>query len=323
MLKKDYTELLDEWLYHTREPSGNLYPSMDLLGSLRHSMLRAAGAPLREEEGIAGLVRLETGTIWHDRFEMLLRRSQLPVMMEVRLTDYMPEGWSGRADWITWSDKYRAFVLGDLKTIKPEGMPYIRRDGIKDSHMWQLSSYWYALEKMGLPLVKAFHVLYLPFEQEKYELLEGVPLDRDLVLGTMVDRAAATRKYLAHVNAAKFKAFPAPEDPAFYFVNEFLAPVQEREQVARWNKDKSVFDVKLVPNWSANYCLYPPELCDCHTQGQTKIGEWRWLKDNGTETSLYVSRNGYEEIECEVQLTDAQIKKLKEANAGDDKTNTP
>lgn len=321
MLTHDPVALLEASLRKERAPSGNLYPSSDLLAPLRHSMLRAAGAPKRADENVLGLVRMETGTMWHERFEGLMRRSNAPVMLEVRLTPWLVEGWSGIADWIAWSDEYRAFVLGDLKTIKAEGMAWVKKGGIKQEHLWQLSAYWYALEKMGLPLVKAFNVLYLPMsplDDIEPALMEGVPLDRDLVLGTMVDRAAATRKYLNAVLELKTAAYhhddaPYDEQDPRHYLNEHLAPIPEREQVVRWNKEQGVFDVKLQPHYSAMFCLYPHELCDCSTKGTTKIGQWEWAEYGGGMAAVYTPRKGYEEYGApDVELSSAQIKKLRE-----------
>ena len=301
MLEVGPSELLEQWLYKVREPSGNLYPSMDLIGSLRHSMLRVAGAPVRKQEDIMGLIRMETGTLWHDHFDMLWRKSQKPVMLEVRLTKYMPEGWSGRADWIVWSDEYRGFVLCDLKTTKSEGMAFLKKDGIKDAHLWQLSSYWHALVDAGFPMVRTINAHYLPMnpisgQQVKPELMETLPLPRDLVIGTMVDRAAQVKEYLAAVLSTG------------EFVNEFLAPVQPREQSLRWDGKRGVYEVKLLPNWSTSFCPYPPELCNCHEQGQTKLGEYAVGLDR---LLYYTPRKGFEDEVLTVQLTDAHHKKLR------------
>lgn len=309
MLTFDVTELLHDALRGDRRPpDGKLHPSGDLIGSLRHSMLRAAGAPTIESE-ITSDVRLMTGTLWHTYFEAIFRRNKLAVITELKLDPWLPEGWSGTADWIAWSEQYRAFVLGDLKTIKGEGMTWIEKDGIKEEHQWQLSSYWYALENMGLPLVKGYVVFYLPqnVPVDKPDvvpmLAEGMPLDRDLVLGTMNERYAQTREYLDEIEASINGGGPL-------FLNDKLAPVQDRVQAVRQNKKKDgiVFDVKLVPHWSAAYCPFPTELCDCSTQGQTKIGEYD-LDGN------YTPRKDHEDVKPTVSPSAAQLKKARAANA--------
>jgi len=272
-------------------------------------MLRAAGAPTIESD-IVSDTRLMTGTLWHAWFEDIFDR--LPVMTEVKLDRWLPAGWSGTADWIIWSDEYKAFVLGDLKTIKGEGMPYIERDGIKKEHLWQLSAYWYALREMGIPLLDRFVVFYLPMNASVGHgptLLEGKPLNESVVSGTMLERHELTERYLADVAQARLRASsqsPSPTDPEFFFLHDSLAPVSERVQALRWNKPQGVFDVKLVPHWAAQFCPFPDTLCDCSTQGTEKVGQYALVD----EEPVYQARKGYEEIAPEVTLGPAERKKL-------------
>lgn len=234
-------------------------------------------------------------------------------MLEVSLDRWLPTGWAGTADWIQWSSEYRAFVLGDLKTIKPEGMRWIEQGGIKEEHMWQVSAYWHALKKMGLPLVKAFNVYYLPMQPLIGEpnleplLLEAKPLEEEVILPVMESRWVATRDYLNEwaETSGKMK-WPNNEIPPGQYLNSKLAPVQERRQVIRWNKPMGVFDVKLEPHWSADYCPFPDELCDCRHGKREKIGHF-----SATETAYgYAARKGFEEIKLEVELDNKQKEKL-------------
>jgi hypothetical protein len=49
----------------------------------------------------------------------------------VKLDRWMPEGWSGTADWVFWNADLGGFVLGDLETIKGDGITWIEKDGAK------------------------------------------------------------------------------------------------------------------------------------------------------------------------------------------------
>jgi hypothetical protein len=65
------------------------------------------------------------------------------------MTGTLCHGWaheaSGTADWVFWNADLGWFVLGDMKTIKGDGIAWIEKDGAKREHLWQLSCYWHAL----------------------------------------------------------------------------------------------------------------------------------------------------------------------------------
>lgn len=282
-----------------RPPDGLLHASSDLVGSLRHSMLHAAGAPRVESELISDVV-LQTGTFWHRFFGEALVKEGVPFMQEVNVTPWLPEGWAGTADWIFWHPKYEAFVLGDLKTTKGEAFRFLWDEGAKLEHVWQLSAYWYALEKMGLPLVTGVAVYYLPKNNtaDKSERVEPIlyefePLPHQEVSEVMESRWAATKEYLdsTWVNYGRDREW----------VTDSLAPPQDRVQKLWWDGKAGVWNVKLVPHWSAAYCPYPNELCDCSEQGTEKIGHYKLPDLKGSDKPEYVPRKGYEHFKPEIE----------------------
>ena len=282
MLPFDMTGLLHrELLAQRREPDGLLHASSDLVGSLRHAQLHIAGAPKIASEVVSD-IRLMTGTMWHEWLGKALVKAGIPFMQEVKVTPWLPDGWSGTADWIIWDAASRGFVLGDLKTIKGEGMRWIESGGAKNEHLWQVSAYWHALYDAGFPLVRGFAVLYWPMNDTtddsiiEPQIVECDPLPRETVYAVMEERWALTERYLAGVSLGNG-----------FLVTEELAPEMQREQKLSWNAKQSVFDLKLVPHWSTAYCPYADELCSCNTQGTTKIGHY-------TLEGEYVPREGYE-----------------------------
>src|SRR5690242_14092074 len=132
--------------------SDGLLHASELVDPLRHVMLRMAGAP-RKPKTIAELVVLETGKMWHKRIAQTLYNKGLPFMNEVKITDGLPDGWGGQADYLVWDHTRRGFILYDLKTTKASGLQYIARDGAKKEHIWQTSGYWWALKRMGYPVL--------------------------------------------------------------------------------------------------------------------------------------------------------------------------
>lgn len=298
-----------------RVPDGLLHCSSDLTGSLRHTMLKAAGAPTIENDIVSDII-LETGTLWHKRIAQLLVDSGSAFMQEVNLTPWLPTGWAGTADWLFWNPEYEAFVLGDLKTVAGEGLQFIERDGIKTEHHHQLSAYWYACVEAGLPMVEHMVVMYFPKNRAKnYDTrpieVEAKPLDGEYMRELMAYRWEYIQDYLDSIDYLA-DAETAIDEPDWY-KTDLLSPVQARELKLIWNKDK--YEVKLVPHWSAQFCPFPDELCDCNTQGENKIGEYELsiAMPSGISEVVYRSRRGYEDI-IPPDITRAQEKRILNAS---------
>lgn len=227
------------------------------------------------------------GTLWHEWWHKTLIERGVPFFHELNLTPYMPEGWSGTADWVFWHPEYQAFALGDLKTAKGEAIYWINSKGAKTEHIWQLSAYYYALLAMGLPMVKGFAIMYWPMNDTSDgdvvlpTLQECDPLPEDVVLGRMTDR---------WLSAKPFLGLRWDDAQSVDWAFENLAPEQDREQKLFWSKPQGVFDVKLVPNWSTRFCDWEEPYCNCRNQGTTKVGHYKLDGE-------YIPRKGYEDIQ--------------------------
>lgn len=290
------TEVVREELNRQRRPNdGLLHASSHITGSLRHAQLDVAGAPRVESELISEL-RMMTGTFWHRWLADTLRNLGVPVMAEVNVTPWLPDGWGGTADLVIWNPELKAFVLADLKTTKGEGMRYIERDGAKAEHVAQTSAYWYALKKMGIPLAKVIGVYYLPMNdtRNKDEAIEPALVDFDPLPAkalqlAMAERHKRTAEYVQSLPRMTNAAMNPPET----WVTDALEPVQQRQQRLYLDRKTDTWELKLVPHWSAQFCPFPDELCDCSSQGTTKIGMY-------DIDGAYYPRPGFEEIEPEV-----------------------
>lgn len=309
-------------LRERRPPDGMLHPSSDLIGSLRHAQLTAAGAPTIESP-IAAHMPLQIGTLLHRWVGDALEREGIPVMREVNLQHWLPEGWNGTADFLFFDPQREAWVLADLKSSKGESYKFIRDGGAKEEHIWQVSAYWHALVEMGFEMVNGFGVIYLPKndttdKNERVELLvqECDPLPRDVVWGQMEERWEATSRYLSEMDAdlltvsQRASLYSHPDtrgslDLEDVYVTEHLADVQERVQKMWWQSKTDTWDVKLVPHWSADYCPFPNELCDCSEQGTNKIGHWKLVDGE----LVYEKRKGYEEYEPLEKPSPKEVKK--------------
>lgn len=279
-----------------REPDGLLHCSSDLLGSLRHAQLRLAGAPTIASE-IVSDIRMMTGTMWHEFFGDLFVKRGIHFQREINVSPGLPEGWGGTADFLFFvGEKAGAFTLSDLKTIKGEGMRWVRLDGAKEEHIFQVSAYWHALVEMGYPMMDTFDIIYLPMNDttDKDEYIEPItmecrPIDKSLLWGIMEDRWLTTQRYL---DPMATKMWPNGLEDYNHLLTTSLAPEMDRVQKLYWNGTKGVFELKLIPHWLTKYCPYPDGLCACNTQGTTKIGEFRY-----TDRVFYEPRKGYEDIE--------------------------
>lgn len=278
LLPIDLLELLAKDVTGNRDRSEpRLKVSTDLVGSLRHTQLRLAGAP-EKPRALVDDIRMQTGTYWHERMNKAIMRVGWPYMQEVRLTDYLPEGWGGRADGLIFDPEARAWVLGDYKTARSESLNYLGRDGAKEAHVWQGSAYFYALLKMGLDMFDEFFILYWPIQNEGTKavtepiIVSCSPLPQEQVQNLMEERWELTKEYL---ESLAILHYPHEDNNAVWWLSHKLAPEMERELKVSWNKTRDCFDVKLVPNWATAYCPYDDALCACSKQGTTKIGEWR------------------------------------------------
>ena len=273
------------------------------------------------ESETASDVRLRTGTLWHTYFERIFRGSF--TACEVKLDEFLPWGWSGTADWITWNADRRAFVLGDLKTIKPEGLTYIQTEGIKREHQHQVSLYWYALRDMGLPLVKGYVVYYLPtgpiIGQTVEPLVqEGTPLEEGYLIALAKERRADVDRYLQSLSWDPDAHF-MPDDPEF--VTDAIAPEPEKELRLMWNKAVSRaggvetpgWELKNMPVWQTMFCPFDDALCACSEQRPEKIGHWTYDADGVMRFALSRGKTipGGQEP---VASTKAQQKRLLEAH---------
>jgi hypothetical protein len=302
----DLVTLLSDSLHESKPNKGNLYAGSHLIGSLRHAMLDVVNAP-KKPTSLVSEITMKTGDFWHEWANEQLRAIGWPFMSEVRLSDYLPEGWAGRADWVIFDPTSGGFVLGDMKTITGEGLTWINRQGAKEAHIWQVSAYWHALYDMGLPMVKGFFVLYWPKNAVKgTEILPSVQdvdiLDRELVYAQMESRWDAVKEYIASLNLPSFGEI-LPER----YLTSKLAPPIERVQKVVWNAKQEAFDLKLVPHWTTAYCDYEDSLCDCSNQGETKIGSYD-LDGNYSPRS-----DSYADIRPAIRPTDYQLRAKRRA----------
>jgi hypothetical protein len=296
-------DLLERELRKDRRPNdGLLHASSHFTGSLRHVQLEVAGAP-QVERPFAQEMPLYLGTYMHELIHRAKRGT--PYMAEVDVSPWMPEGWGGTADSVAWYPTVKRFYLEDYKTTKGESLRYIEKDGAKPEHKAQASLYWYALEAMGLtPLAPSIGIWYLPKNDVGTKGLEPLlvdfpPLPRRPLYAEAAFRKRRVDDYRESLGIPYGMTDWAQQpwlnalDLEAWLTSE-LEPVQDRLQKLFYDRATETWDVKLVPHWSAAYCPFPDELCDCSVHGTEKIGMY------DVDGSTYYARKGYEDIEPEV-----------------------
>lgn len=299
-LPLDFTEILHTELTRQRRENDHLaHASSHMKGSLRHAQLDVAGAP-KVANSLLSEITLMTGTMWHTFIHDTLRRLGVPYMAEVNLTPWLPAGWAGTADAFIWDPGLKAFNLVDFKTTKGESMRYIRTGGAKDEHIAQVSLYWHAAKKMGIPLVKQAHTLYVPKNdtRSKDEIIEPIlaeftPLPAKQLMAEAKQRWGRISDYVKSVGGEPGQEVPDLGRPVSGWLTDELEPVQTRTQRVFFDRATGVHEVRLVPHWSAAFCPFPPELCSCSTQSTNKIG---FFDIDGE----FVYRKGYEDVPLEV-----------------------
>jgi hypothetical protein len=261
-------------------------------------MRAGAGAP-KVESDMLGEIRMFTGTMWHSWLMDALRRLGVPFMAEVNLNPWLPKGWGGTADLVVWNPELKGFVLADLKTTKGEGIRFIRQGGPKTEHVHQTSAYWHALKAMGIPLVKKIGVYYLPMNPTKEPvaplLADFDPIPAKKLHAGMDERWGRVSEYVESLNFDPYMdGGPYRQEPEAYpsWLTPALAPVQPRQQRVFFDRKTATYELRLMPHWTAAYCPFPAELCDCSAQGQTKVGMF--------SEGDYHPRPGFEEITPEV-----------------------
>ena len=291
LLPIDLNEVIEEELTRQRrDPDGLLHASSHLVAPLRHVQLDLAGAPQKPRPVIDEIV-LMTGTMWHEWIANTLRKLGLPYMAEVNITPWLPKGWGGTADIVMWNPDYEAFVLVDVKTTKGESLRWRIERGASEEHRWQTSVYWHALRKMGLPMSKRIGVLYLPKNatRKKDEVIEPTMIEFDPIPARQLGKEMTRRR--KRVEEYR-KTVPTDADE-LDFLTDKLEAVPERVQRVYYDRSTGGHVLKLTPHWTAQFCPFPDELCNCRDGGTTTVG----LFD---EAGDFHPRSGYEDIEPEV-----------------------
>jgi hypothetical protein len=261
-------------------------------GSLRHAQLDVAGAPKIRETFVRG-VPVWIGSLMHLDIHRMLREAGVRYDAEVDLTPGMPAGWGGTGDILAHGGIHECTLI-DVKSTNGRAVKYLLDDGAKPEHIKQASAYWHAAVMLGYGMTPKIGMYYVPKEDNAYAseplLIWFDPIPKDELWPAMEARRALVDAYLTSMHEPDRVVGITGDPDLDKFLTPALEPVQERIQKCYFDKATETWDVKLAPHWSTSYCQFPDELCDCRSQGYTKIGMY------DVDGVTYIPRSGYEEI---------------------------
>lgn len=244
-----------------RKPDGLLHCSG--LAHCEYSQIQQAMGEVKEEDpDLIDLTVMYTGTMWHHyiQCQVLLGKPQDAyderlLMVELDLSRWLPEGWSGSTDGVFLMDRQWAVPI-DIKTMNGEGMRYIK--GVKPEHRWQVSAYRVGIESAinqwraaglspweKIELHPQCVILYMPVSRAKDYLAEPVeiwfdPLPEAVVVAEMEKRAASLQWY---------------KDTGENIGDLMPMEIVEKRTTGGWKT------LSMSNNWWVNYC--PAKDCPC------------------------------------------------------------
>lgn len=266
----EYQLALDEG---DREDDGLLHCSKHIWWPLRFSQLEMAGNPTSKSEFL-DRINMLTGTLHHTFIEDWLKKQKDRwwelIASEVDLTPYLPNGWTGKADWVFYDKEADHCILGDLKTIKPEAVQYLT--GIKEDHLAQLSCYDYGLRQAGYTMAPKLFVFYLPKNKVwTHKVVPQQPISEPII--NIEQTMIGIKEHVDGYISGGFGLASMPK-PVYKY---------------SWNKAMSVFDVKQHPDWRELYtCPFDEALCP--RTPIKKVGHWtldrKWHSRGGIPSTL-------------------------------------
>lgn len=277
----DFTDELEQFLLlNKREDDGKLHCSSALTDNLRHVQLGAVNAPSKAED-LMSLVRMNTGTLWHEWLDRMFNDSKYLVETEVKLDSNMHHRWSGTCDMLIRDNDTNEWHLYDYKVVNPMSLPWVQRSGGKIDHKWQVSAYYYAARdyikgKFDEVLSPDLAVVYLPaFTDNKVSapfIAQFLPIDQATFTTERDARTALVDAYAAEY-ATNLK-----------LINEVLVEADLYEYKERKGK------VVRLPHWRSRFCPYVNEteggvpICGCDRLSQKTLGpteQWGHMLTEG------------------------------------------
>jgi len=228
----DFYEAVEVYLRNKVENKDNEYYSQNIhvssLDNCERQVVYDYYKFPRRQRTLAELITLDVGTYLHTVMDEALQASDKfeVVHNELKLTEGLPEMFSGRCDNVITHKPTGKKILQDTKSVRAGAFKYLD-NLVKESYKKQINTYLYGLEKMGI--------------------------DIDLLLITIFDRGGSNRPHITEVDRK-----PAEEIEALF--------AKYSKAVIRYGADKilpPMLDELLDAEkyWQCSYCLFQGLTC--------------------------------------------------------------
>lgn len=290
-------EIINEALENEEEGQNwrqdKLHVSSDLLGCTRRACLEMSEFADKAETDLYGKIRRKIGRGMHSFVGRYLKE-RYDVKTEVDVSRGLPEGWAGTADFIVKDAASGEIAVYDLKVVSSSAKYYsdiaaqyyqvTNKQSSQlplEDHKWQVSSYCYALKKMGIPATRAF-VCYLFIDNyfhfgTKYQYR---PTEYEVDLVSDEDLEKRFKEVSGRVERWK-KTSVLPD---------YLEPEQKLKAIPNWRKpEKYVLEQRI--DWRCKACPFYPRFCHPN-QFEGKVGQFEF--DYSTGSYVYTDLSGGE-----------------------------
>lgn len=272
-----WREFIEDLIREDEKPNdGLLHPSTHLGCEIAMCHDMDPDIP-NKPKSYAQLMRLKTGTIWHEYLERKLKNGEwdgYEFITEAPATKGLPKGWAGTRDVLVGflggggqiHEVGNFHQLTDFKTVQGSGLKFLT-DEPKPEHLRQTSAYYWSAVEEGYNMGPEICVVHLPLSPAPYGVqIEAVPIaqwfepmPKAEIFGEMRRRSKVVAAYLAAKKGDYLTEF-MDHDP--------FAPKQmPMDPFTKTDKRSGMTKEGYKPNWLVKYCDSP--VCEC--KGQMEI----------------------------------------------------
>ena len=259
-----------------------LHVSSDLQGCVKKACLEMSEISNDIDRDQYQDIRMKIGTGMHNFIGRYLRENY-DVQVEKEVTEGLPEGWMGTADYVITEESSGEVAVYDLKVVS-SSLKYfsdMNNEFAQTSssssklplkeHIWQVSSYVYALRKMGINATRGF-ICYLFIDNYYHygQKFNYNPAEYEVDLVPVDELSKKFKEVTAEVELWKQTSQLPPD----------LEPEQKLKAKPSWKKPERII-VEQRMNWKCKGCPFYPRNCQPNPF-EGVVGEFRYDPTDNT-----------------------------------------